>query len=277
MKQIGDNTFEVTSWIELQEVLFEGKDTSLDRYRSDYVFRGAYNADHRLVTSIQRLGRKPSQYEHHIIRNFQKYSPINTLVGQYENIWNWIALGQHYGLPTRLLDWSFSPYIALHFMANFDKGFHQDGAIWMVNFIEIRKELPEELTSKIQAKGFLTFTPKDLADEIGNSIEEINAYRKKHGNFLMFMEPPSIDDRFISQFALSSFMLDPDSDKNEYLKNHPTLYKKIIVPARLKWEIRDKLDQSNISERIIYPGLEGLSKWLKRWYYEKNEEKRWTL
>jgi hypothetical protein len=277
MKKLDENTFEITSWIELQEVLFDGKDTDLDRFRSDYAYRGAYNAEHRLITSLQRLGRKPSESERHIIRNFKKYSPINTLIGQYENIWNWIALGQHYGLPTRLLDWSFSPYIALHFMADFEKGFDQDGAIWMVNFIEIRKTLPKALTSKILEKGILTFTPAELAEEIGNSIEEIEAYKNKHDNFLMFMEPPSIDDRIISQFALSSFMLDPDSDKNAYLKDHPTLYKKLIVPAHLKWEIRDKLDQANISERIIYPGLEGLSKWLKRWYYEKNEDKRWSL
>lgn len=277
MKEVGQNTFEVSSWIELQEVLFEGKDQELDRFRSEYAYRGAFTAEHRLITSLQRLGRKPSEYERHIIRNFQKYSPINTLVGQYENIWNWMALGQHYGLPTRLLDWSFSPYIALHFMADFEKGFDQDGAIWMVNFIEIRKTLPKSLTSKILEKGILTFTPAELAEDIGNSIEEIKAYKKEHGNFLMFMEPPSIDDRIVSQFALSSFMLDPDLNINTYLQDHPALYKKLIIPARLKWEIRDKLDQANISERIIYPGLEGLSKWLKRWYFEKNESKRWTI
>lgn len=277
MKTVGKNTFIVNSWIELQEILFEGKDTELDRFRSNYAFRGSYNAEFGLETSIQLLGRKPSEYEPYIMRNFQKYSPVNTLIGQYENIWNWIALGQHYGLPTRLLDWSFSPYIALHFMADFEKGFDQDGAIWMVDFIEIRKNLPKELTSKILNKGFHTFTPTELAKEIGNSIAEIEAYKDKHGNFLMFMEPPSIDDRIISQFALSSFMLDPDSNKNKFLENHPSFYKKLIIPARLKWEIRDKLDQANISERIIYPGLEGLSKWLKRWYFEKNEDKRWTV
>ena len=44
------------------------------------------------------------------------------------------------------------------------------------------------------------------------------------------------------------------------------VYRKIVIPSELKWEIRDKLDQSNITERVIFPGLEGLTAWLRRHY-----------
>ena len=43
-------------------------------------------------------------------------------------------------------------------------------------------------------------------------------------------------------------------------------FKRIIIPREIKLEIRDKLDYINISERMIYPGLDGIAKWITRRY-----------
>ena len=56
------------------------------------------------------------------------------------------------------------------------------------------------------------------------------------------------------------------ADLGEWLVAHPHLYRKLIIPAKLKWEVRDKLDQANITERVLFPGLDGLATWLKRYF-----------
>jgi hypothetical protein len=61
-------------------------------------------------------------------------------------------------------------------------------------------------------------------------------------------------------------MSSPSAQLDRWLAKHPDLYGRIIIPKALKWEIRDKLDQANITERTLFPGLDGLASWLKRQY-----------
>lgn len=57
---------------------------------------------------------------------------------------------------------------------------------------------------------------------------------------------------------------DPTVALDAWLLSQPEQFRPVIIPAALKWEIRDKLDQSNITERELFPGLEGLTAWLRR-------------
>ena len=71
---------------------------------------------------------------------------------------------------------------------------------------------------------------------------------------------------FLNQFALFSLMSHPEASLDEWIRTHPEHSLQIVIPAELKWEIRDKLDQANITERVLFPGLDGLSQWLKRYF-----------
>ncbi len=85
-------------------------------------------------------------------------------------------------------------------------------------------------------------------------------------DFVLFLEPPSLDDRIVNQYALFSTMSSATGVLDGWLAAHADLCRRIVVPAELKWEVRDKLDQANITERVLFPGLDGLSRWLKRHY-----------
>jgi len=84
--------------------------------------------------------------------------------------------------------------------------------------------------------------------------------------FLLFIEPPALDARILNQAALFSPMPSPSACLLEWLDAHPDLCRRVVVPAELKWEVRDKLDQANITERTLFPGLDGLSRPLERYY-----------
>ena len=84
--------------------------------------------------------------------------------------------------------------------------------------------------------------------------------------FVVFVEPPSFDERIVNQYALFSLMSRANASLDEGLMQRPQMAYRLVIPAELKWEIRDKLDQANITERVPFPGLDGLSRWVTRYY-----------
>ena len=264
------NDIRVNSWAQLQDELFEDAwNGDLGRFRSRYAFRGLSDSAYRLETTLMRLGGPYQSLERHLLRNFKKYARSNVV--EQDSVWHWLAVAQHYGLPTRLLDWTYSPYVALHFATANIERFATDGVIWAVNYLQTHQLLPRHLMEKLEEEGANVFTVGMLSTTQA-SLQEFSAPAQQ--NFALFFEPPSIDDRITNQYALFSVMPDPGQALDNWLAGHPGLWRRIVIPAPLKWEIRDKLDQANISERVLFPGLDGLSSWLKRQYSPKQEQGR---
>jgi FRG domain-containing protein len=252
------------NWAALLDALYEGSwNAGLARFRSPYAFRGLARANHVLTSSLVRLAEGHAnvrRLEMALLRNFRKYA--HGEAPRVDSIWHWLALGQHRGLPTRMLDWTYSPLVALHFATEDPADFNVDGVVWCVNFVEANKQLPQRLRKLLDREGCDTFTVEMLS-EIG-SLPDFDGLSADP--FVAFMEPPAIDRRIVNQFALFSLMSDPAAKLQDWLRGHPDLCRQVRIPASLKWEIRDKLDQANVNERVLFPDLDGLSRWLARYY-----------
>jgi hypothetical protein len=252
----------VTSWTELTERLYEKSWAEpIARFRPNFAFRGLSDASYDLKTGLIRLGGTAERFEGHLIRNFRKYAQRNS--APTDSIWDWLALGQHHGLPTRLIDWTYSPYVAMHFATARLDNFDIDGVIWAVDFGSANQLLPDKLKTVLQEEGSYTFTA-EMLNRAAQSLGEFD--RLSEDEFVIFFEPPSLDDRIVNQFALFSLMSSPTARLDFWLTQHAELCRRIIIPSELKWEVRDKLDQANITERVLLTGLDGLSSWLKRYY-----------
>lgn len=248
----------------------------LRRFRSPYIFRGQ-GTTAPLTTSLQRLSETPRDIERHLIRAFRKYA-LATVPPQ-QQLWSWLALGQHHGLPTRLLDWTYSPLVALHFATSDERHDDEDGVVWMLNSAASTAGLPEELRALLAHEGGHVFTTELLGRFSGadshalpfdTEIGWLDRMQAQHGGaFLLLLEPPSLDQRIVQQSALFALLSDPDVTPEHWLQQQQGLARRVVIAQELKWEIRDRLDQFNITERTLFPDLNGLSQWLRRYYQQR--------
>ena len=202
------------------------------------------------------------------MRSFTQYAEIED--PQFKvSIWRQMISDQHHVLPTRLLDWTYSSLIGLHFatsgedLVNMDE---HDGVLWKIDIDEINKLLPKKYQDELNKNSAYLFT----IDMLAGLATDIKSYDyEMKVDSMALIEPPSIDERIINQYSYFSIIPNDMRSIEEFLETKTNNTVKYIIDKNLRWRIRDMLDQMNINERIVYPGLDGLSSWLKRHYYVK--------
>jgi hypothetical protein len=244
----------------------EAPDPATGRRRDTGVYRGAANACWPLLTSLDRLGgvnppHGKAGLEEHIFRNFVRYSrPYLTAVPANE--WELLVQAQHHGLPTRLLDWSYSPLVAAHFatLAHRPGG---DATVWRLDWQQVHRRfgfppralLIQDLETIVP--GERPFTPWRLFQ-----------WSRTTDGFACMIEPPSIGARIAQQAATFTISSDKSQGFDRFLEQHglSATLTKFVIPEREVPRVRDQLDLVGMDERRLFPDLDGVADQLRRYY-----------
>lgn len=261
-----DDLFRMVSEQEFRE--------DLGRHRNLFIYRGEPDAAYRLSTSLRRNCKDKSRIlEPPMLLNFTKYAILEEPMLE-RSVWNQMILGQHHGLPTRLLDWSFSPMMALHFAmteGDLEDMDARDAVVWRIDIHELHDMLPRKYRAIIKKYNTTVFSVGMLSEVCGSLAQYDEDMQNQS---MVVIEPPSLDPRIVAQYSFFSIIPDGMESDGEtiekFLHAHTDLTVRYIIKKELRWQVRDMLDHQNITERIVYPGLDGLSRWLGRHYFVRD-------
>lgn len=212
-------------------------------------WRGLSNSDWKLIPSLFHMNKECD--ERHMLLGFRKQATIrHDMVPSLDNFSDWMFLMQHYGLPTRLLDWTRSPLIALHFALSDDKQSGDDASVWCLN--------PAMLNFHNYAKKERSLATAQHPEVVALIIEAFTTTSKHDQNKSLAISTVHTDLRQMIQMSEctihgSRTPLEDYASADEYLV-------KIFIPSECKQHLKERLFLFGISEYNLFPDLEHLAK-----------------
>ncbi|AIF48139.1 hypothetical protein HY57_13155 [Dyella japonica A8] len=210
------------------------------------LYRGISDESYELISSLGRktgenTGGDVSTLERSLMTEFRRLT-VPLLVNPPRTDFEWLFLAQHYGLPTRLLDWSTNPLVALYFAAA--EGDTTDGA-----FIHVQTAVTDQ---------YELFDPSTAQFTVEHRAKPMGLFAlQPHQGTVIFVRPRYSDARYLNQKSVFACPADPFTPLR--IPGIST----ITIPAKWKPEIRKRLRVLGISTSHIYPGLAGAASEIK--------------
>lgn len=250
----------------------------LANLKGEWLFRGAmanWNAEPSLERVVHTHWEIPlsgaSKIESKLLREFKRHPEVKGLAGDPDDDLEWFALMQHYGAPTRLLDWSYSPFAALFFALDVllnsrpdsDPSKDPKAALWALRSAWFDEALPMLLATpelqKLEAY-------KERRD--GPSFRALFVEPNPRPAFVYPVNPIHLNARLSAQQGV---FLCPADISQTFMANlgtlgalaNPTNARSFILSRGILREGFDCLNRMNVSARNLYPDLAGYAQWLK--------------
>jgi hypothetical protein len=260
------------------EDLDKFKKTLPNKHKDKWIFRGEGYVEEKndalkttITKSFEQFDLKDYEEmvkgEIDVIREFQRklHLYMDNLPARAD-ITQWLAIMQHHGAPTRLLDWTYSFWIAVHFATARRKP-GELTRVWAVNTKEILAK-QRKLEEEIQEKWTDIPTKKDLPYGNGDAVRDNGLI-----HFLLKKELAKPGVYAVTGFRLNqritiqqgTFLFPGDVTKSFYQNLLNTVPEDDIktldfeVSKKLKKEIVMSLRQMNINNAVLFPGLVGFS------------------
>lgn len=250
----------------------------LNRFPNNFVFRGHATTEWKLETSLQRLLRneysqKVSNFEKYALSEFKsKFSLYNSDAYEPVTTLEWLSMMQHYGTPTRLLDFTESPFIALYFcLENSNKEQKEDMSLYAVDYRAVNNATINYF------KQFDKDFNYDYNDIENNKDSIFDSYMQRYNIPLLWItEPKRLNKRIEKQRG--TFLYTNSNDKNYSEIFETDIYRDVefdclIFPARYWDNYYTILNKMNINGKTVYGDLDGLSKQIKMFIQAYSTEK----
>lgn len=235
-------TIKIKSFTQIIKILEEDTQYDIDNKLNGITLYRGQNCDLPLLPKIARFNKSVNEIldiELKLIEEFEKR--CKPFLGfEPDNDWDFLAYAQHFGLPTRLLDWSENPLIALWFAVSSKCDNGTPGVLWIFDVFE--SDIVADLEKDpLNMKKTIVFDPSHINKRITSQSGWFTVHQLK--------------DKIIKKFV-----------PLEQITNYKESLTKLIIPVDLFVGFRQKLNKLGINQSTIFADLDGLCKHLE-WQY----------
>ncbi len=216
-------------------------------------FRGHASATWALQPSLFRprsdgwLPADSEVYERSLVNDFVRFAPSRReRLPPLSDIPAWVCLMRHYGLPTRLLDWSCCVFVAAYFAVCSNRD--EDADLWALNSAALNR--------------LSTGTDNNLSMRSGSELVRDLVDRgfkdRPHRDNALFLIAPEVDSRLLVQ--RSAFTIHGTNVPLDQHPNATSILQRFRIPKQVKQQFAWELELLGFSEMHLFPDLEHLAR-----------------